>query len=189
MILNRIRVETKAAHQALEVVVIPRIKSADREGYIKLLQHFYGYFKPVEDLLDVYMNDKLVPEYSERRKAGALLADLEVMGGIDKEPRRSTNLPAITNEYQAIGAMYVLEGSTLGGKIISKMLMQRLGKEDNNGIAFFSGYGEHTDAMWASFTNTLDNYTADKEKQDEIVNTATQTFSLFEQWMRANAGV
>jgi len=60
-------------------------------------------------------------------------------------------LPEIKNTAQAFGALYVIEGSTLGGQIIKKMVQKQLCMEGNNGLSFFDGYREATSDMWQVF--------------------------------------
>ncbi|MER3464226.1 MAG: hypothetical protein C4329_07220 [Chitinophagaceae bacterium] len=56
----------------------------------------------------------------QRRKADAILLDLNDTVDLSL----CTSLPQINSTAKTIGAMYVLEGSTLGGRGISKMLQR-----------------------------------------------------------------
>ena len=184
MILERLRAETKEGHQTLEKAIIPRIKNArNTEDYIRLLEIFYGYFKPVEEMIAQHINNNNLPDHAQRRKSGAILEDIRKSGGDIAHMRVSDDIPQINNDYQAMGAMYVLEGSTLGGQVISNMLKQNLQLKDTSTISFFSGYGKDTGTMWAAFTEKLDNYTSDPQKQDEIAAAANETFSKFKSWV------
>jgi heme oxygenase len=187
MILDQLRKETKYAHAALEKQIIPKIKNATPASYSGLLACFYGYYKPVEDKIDLFISNDIVPHYSERRKAATIIHDLGIINGAAVyELPLCNHLPDINDVATALGAMYVLEGSTLGGSIIVKMLMQRLELHDESAVQFFSGYGEKSGAMWASFIRVLDNYTADKPIQQQIAATASATFSLFNDWIVRN---
>ncbi|RYD57840.1 MAG: biliverdin-producing heme oxygenase [Sphingobacteriales bacterium] len=186
MILQRLRSETKEAHQALEKLIIPRIKNIrSNEDYISLLNLFYGYFKPVEGLLYQHLSDKEVPAFSERRKSGSIVNDIQSAGG-ESTDVVCTNLPSISNSNEAMGAMYVMEGSTLGGKIISKMIQQALSLPTDESVSFFKGYGESSDEMWASFTHALDHHTTDPQQQDQIAEAANNTFVKFKNWVEHN---
>jgi heme oxygenase len=46
------------------------------------------------------------------------------------------NLPVINSLGRLVGALYVLEGSTLGGQLISRQLNQHLGLTLNTGARF-----------------------------------------------------
>lgn len=47
---------------------------------------------------------------------------------------------------QSLGALYVMEGSTIGDKIISKMIEQQL-KTEFMAFTFFMGYGDQSANM------------------------------------------
>ena len=81
----------------------------------------------------------------------------------------------------------MIEGSTLGGKIIAGMMRQHFTFNGNEGLSFFSGYGDDTDAMWASFKNELNAVAATAEDQTEITEAANQTFIKFGNWITKSA--
>ncbi|WP_435524354.1 hypothetical protein [Chryseobacterium indoltheticum] len=53
----------------------------------------------------------------------------------------------LANEHGALRAMYVVEGSTLGGNVIAKQLSKTEGF-DNVTFNFFGCYQENTGPMW-----------------------------------------
>lgn len=187
MFIEKLRSETKHIHQALEKVMIPGIKQADTpEAYAKILNVFYGYFKAIENLLDAQLDEKVVPAYTQRRKADIILQDLKAMSLNGQLPPLATDLPQISNLHQALGAMYVLEGSTLGGQVITKMLKQNLNVNDTAYLKFFSGYGDETQKMWASFMGVLDQHAQDESRQGEMIEAAINTFAKFKLWIEKN---
>ena len=180
--MEQLKNETKEAHQSLEKLLIPYIKQTNTtEAYSRLLEMFYGYMKPVEDLIDQHVAKDKIPAYSNRRKVESLLNDLKHSGNNDI-PQLADELPEINSHNQAIGAMYVFEGSTLGGKIINKILMGNLGKESQEGFSFYNGYGEQTHAMWGSFTGALNEAELNEADRHEIVASANDTFTKFKNW-------
>lgn len=153
-------------------------------AYASLLRLFYGFYKPVEDLVDLFVDKAYLPDHEGRRKSASILNDLAALG--EPAPGNLCNdLPIISNSYTAFGAMYVLEGSTLGGRIICGMLRKNL-KTDLEAFSFFEGYGENTGIMWAAFKSKLDNYTAEAARKAEIIDAATVTFVNFKKWMNHN---
>ena len=185
--IEKLRTETKSIHQALEKALIPNIKQATTpEAYAQILKIFYGYFKGMEGILDTQLSDSNVPAYSKRRKSNAILGDLKSMN-VNGSLAVATDLPKISSVPEALGAMYVLEGSTLGGRVITKMLMQNLNFQDTKHLAFFSGYGDETEMMWGSFLQTLNEQASDEQTQDQIIQAATDTFSKFKSWIEKNS--
>lgn len=182
MILSdRLRESTAQVHQQLERSLIPTIKQIDTATYVRLLQMFYSFHAAVEPQLDKYLNDTLIPGYSNRRKAASLLEDLNYLGA-SASSKECEYFPIITNVPQAFGVMYVLEGSTLGGKIISQIISRQLGFQDTKGLSYYSGYGDDTDAMWLSFKDALNNSAFTAEETDEVVNAAADTFTSLKKW-------
>lgn len=184
-IMERLRNETKTAHQQLEKATIPYIKkSTSEEQYAFLLKMFYGYFKPLEEQIQALVSNDLLSDIDERRQSAAILADLKTIGAATNDLTISDFVPNLGNVPQAIGALYVLEGSTLGGRFISQMLMKQLNRTAADGISFFSGYGEQTDAKWAAFTKMVNEYaTRFPENNDQIVAAADETFANFGRWV------
>lgn len=186
MLSERLKEETHSAHISVEKLVIPRIKNLNsNQSYLKLLKLFYGYFKPVEERIDAFISDDVVPDISERRKSKVLLRDLQLFNGNESETVVCKDVPEISDVAEALGAMYVLEGSTLGGVHLSKMISEKMNIQSEKGLEFFSGYGSETLVKWNLFKEHLNKCT-DEEIQDKIVGSANETFDKFKRWIEAN---
>ena len=185
-IMERLKNETKSAHQQLEKATIPYIKNAqDEASYAYLLRMFYGYFQPVEVKIQRLIDSSLIQDIAERRQSAALVSDLRVIGSETEGLATTSSTPVLETIPQALGAMYVLEGSTLGGRFISQMLAKQLNRSAENGIGFFSGYGEKTQNKWNYFTDMVNQYVANHPlNANEIVAAANETFSKFGEWVQ-----
>ncbi len=183
MLAEKLKQNTLTNHQQLEKLLVGRMKAIrSKEDYINLLQLFYSYFGGLEQQIDQFMNADELPDYRQRRKSSALVNDITALGGVPAQKATGENLPAIQSIIQAYGAMYVIEGSTLGGKIISKMMAQQLGITDGKGLSFFSGYGADTETMWDTFKHMLNNQAYTPADETLLINTANQTFLKFKDW-------
>lgn len=183
MLIEKIRAATSVEHKKLEAALFPFINTiADKMDYILLLQAFYGYIAPVQQLIVKHIDDQLAPDMDQRRNASLLLDDLASLG-VHTQPETATQLPVIDSNASAFGALYVLEGSTLGGKIISKMIAEKLGSDE--ALRFFKGYGAEMGKMWKIFTQQLE---ADKNQEhaETVIKAATDTFALFGTWLEKN---
>ncbi|MDD5158952.1 MAG: biliverdin-producing heme oxygenase [Sulfuricurvum sp.] len=60
----------------------------------------------------------------------------------------------------AIGMMYVLEGSTMGGQILSRKLSHMIGADGVPCTRYFQAYGENTMRLWGEFCQFLDCFEA-----------------------------
>ncbi|MEL1254148.1 biliverdin-producing heme oxygenase [Flavobacterium sp. DGU38] len=175
MLSTQIKEATKMGHQETEKKVILRIKNISNEAdYIELLKCFYAYFNLVEKAIAPYIHTVL-PDYSQRRNSSNIKIDIEELGGtIDKLP--FAKVVEVKDAIQAMGALYVLEGSIMGGPYIVQML-QKKGIE--RGFSFFSGYGTESGLKWASFTAALNILPQTESDIAKVVDTARETFTRF----------
>lgn len=177
MLSTEIREATKEAHLSLEKQVVQRLKNIRSDAdYAALLKYFYAYFSHVERAIAPFITEALLPDYAKRRNASFLKNDIEALSGsVDSLP--TTTIPEIKNALQAFGALYVMEGSIMGGSIIVKML-EKSGV--TKGISFFSGYGEATPQMWAAFTSVLNQHGVTEPEKATVIQAANETFSHFQ---------
>lgn len=140
----------------------------------------YGVVRPIErELAAVIGLDDPALAFEKRRKSPLLTADLLSIAPtapIDLYAE-SKDVPALTSLPRALGCMYVLEGSTLGGRFILKSLNGRFA----NASRFLEAHGEDTPKMWHEFLSVLEHRGAGCA--EEIVLGATDTFSAFERWL------
>lgn len=176
MLSDHIKEATKNAHQQLEVVVVKKLKAIRSDAdYAGLLKHFYAYFSQVEQAVASFITDDVLPDLAQRRNSSYLKKDIEELGSNTNELPAAT-APRITDPVSALGALYVLEGSIMGGRII----VQMLGKAGiTEGISFFSGYGPATGEMWQRFTDVLNKYGATEDDQALAIAAANTTFKQF----------
>ncbi|MEO6136096.1 MAG: biliverdin-producing heme oxygenase [Ginsengibacter sp.] len=178
MLSEELKLKTKQHHQQLEVKIIGAIKSIQHKNdYVQLLQLFAGFFGALEVSIDQIMDLKFLPDYALRRKATALHSDLILLSASLPIKLESQNLPTIENSLQALGALYVMEGSTLGGQVIAKMILNKLPEE--KAFSFFKSYGEKTNEMWNFFKATIDAIDLTKDEMDIVIESANETFHKF----------
>lgn len=183
MITDALKEATKTSHADLEKMMIGRIRSTrTRSDYVRLLELFYGFFKPVEEKIEAHIDRGYITDYDTRRKSDAILSDI---GGSQEiaDIRLCQDLPLIDGTPASLGAMYVLEGSTLGGKFISKMLSDNMGDQSPSTFSFFNSYGEFIQPKWAAFKEKLNNYAAGQSQEEQIIKAANDTFVKFKHWI------
>ncbi|MCJ8210851.1 biliverdin-producing heme oxygenase [Mucilaginibacter sp. RS28] len=182
MLADVIKEQTTAHHQGLEKKIISRLKSlSSAEDYINLLQLFYSYFGGLEDQINHQIDQSVLPDYEERRKTSSLSNDIQALGGNPASKAVNGALPEITTIPQAVGALYVIEGSTLGGSIISKMVSDRLGLQD--GLSFFNSYGSKATEMWERFKTYINTQAWQPAEEQAIIASAQNTFLKFNNWI------
>ncbi len=183
MLIEQIRVATAAEHKALEEKLFPFLNNINsKEQYAQLLNAFYGYIFPVQEKIIEHIDQNIVPDIIERRNASFIANDLNSLQ-IPLTNSLSNNLPAINDHASAMGALYVLEGSTLGGKIIAKTIAEKLSSTE--ALSFFKGYGTETGVMWKKFTQYLE-HPENHKNAKTVINTAADSFRRFGIWFETS---
>jgi len=183
---KQLKLETKAVHVDAERLIIKKLRMINSiDEYIKFLKLYFGFFNPLEILVKKYISVKVLNDVSKRGNTTRIINDIEILAG-DKIMLLAPSLPYVTNTLQAFGVMYVMEGSTLGGLIISKMLREKGIEIINNGLTFFEGYGEDTLEMWHRFTECLDDNFKKDDQINQIVLSAKGTFIEMKEWILKN---
>lgn len=147
--------------------------------YQLLIRKFYGYIAPCENLIQGMSSRNLL---MQREKSLSLLSDLAALGIERHSVEYCCDLPQLKSYEQVLGYMYVMEGSTLGGQIIAKILRETLNLTPENGARYFYGYGKNTRNKWVEFCQLL-NDSIHHEHTNEIIIAASQTYSTLHNWM------
>lgn len=188
MLLEKIKKQTSENHAAMENsnLMKPLInRDLNLESYKNILIKFYGFFQPLENSINRFTDIlNYLPDLETRRKSSAIKEDLLKLG-YNNEIDLCTDLPEITTSSQALGCLYVLEGSTLGGRMISRIITEILLLDRDSGISFFSGYGEETGKKWKLFCEALTDYSTAANDDNTIINSANETFIKFKNWVES----
>jgi heme oxygenase len=182
--LAQLKSDTLANHQQLEKNLVGKLKGMQTaDDYIRILQLFYGYFAALEDQINKYIGIEKLTDYADRRKTLSIKNDLIALKGEVPEKALAVDLPEINDALQAFGALYVIEGSTLGGQVISKMIAKQLPHETQEGLSFFTSYGDDTMLMWNQFKTVLESQATSTASSSIIIQAANETFFKFKLWM------
>ena len=158
------------------------------ESYRALLARLWGLYAPLESALARIDWQGVEVDFPERLKLGWLEADLVFLGldlaVIAQLPRAST-LPRLTDRLGAMGMLYVMEGASLGGQIISRRLTADLGVTADRGGRFFSSYGRQVGQRWRDYLLALERFADDPAASARIEDSALATFESFLSWFAA----
>lgn len=185
--LGELRAKTTPSHKALEAnpySVALMAHETTLENYATYLKKLYGFVKGYEEkvfpVLAQYIND-----VDTRRKTALLESDLQALGFSSEQIAALPvyNYPNPQSVAQAFGAMYVLEGSTLGGNIIYKRLNHLIQVDKDTNGKYFTAYGETSGLKWKTFVEAFANYVVDNNAQQETIDSASATFSAMDKWL------
>jgi len=180
--LQRLRSKTANSHQLIEqnsasqLLISKEVTIVQYAHYLKSLYGFvYGFEKMVFPILKHHLL-----QINDRKKSHFIQADLTMLNQTAAQPYVSDEL--FSTHYPtaaaAFGGMYVLEGSTLGGQIISKHLSKVLGAAVDGKTTYLSAYANQTGTMWKSFLQLLCEAGTSNNNEDEIIDSAVNTFAL-----------
>ncbi|KPW31670.1 Bacteriophytochrome heme oxygenase BphO [Pseudomonas coronafaciens pv. atropurpurea] len=185
-LLDALRAETKQLHVRLEKRMPFFSPVLNHALYLRLLQAYYGFYAPLE----VALHDSgLVPcalSPDERIKTTVLVKDLRALEMSEHQIGQLPHcmqLPVIDSPGACLGVMYVLEGATLGGQVLRREILKRIGLDEQSGAAFLDVYGVQTGPRWKAFLNYLDNVPRDVVFTEAAAVAAHSTFSCFEHWL------
>ena len=194
MNLERLRAETRAEHESTESVMPLMQADFDREQYVSLLQKLYPVVRSWEQFAQENAPANLADTVQGRQRAGMIAEDLATLGAAVEDTTKifpAGNIPGLhatepTYRASFLGAMYVMEGSTLGGQYIARHLEERLGLTQGEGDAYFRGYGDRTGEMWRAFKAVLSE--VPEEQADDVIAAAKAMFGVFRDGMTLSAG-
>ena len=174
-VINRLRCATGDIHKGLDerLNAIDRLSSRETRG--AMVNGYLNFHSRADAAFAPWLAGERTLDYGARRRTPALeqaLATLRIA------PVRSPGPPlAIANLAQAYGAFYVVEGSTLGGRMIRKAVAA-LGR-DLVGLDFLDPYGDDSADRWRTFMALLEDRAKNREAQAVIG--ATAAFALAEE--------
>ena len=94
-------------------------------------------------------------------------------------------LPAPRSAAQALGCLYVIEGSTLGGRELARRLDHLLPPGSDAGRRFLLGHGPRHGTMWREFCAALEQCGDTPEGRAEMTGAALAAFAVFGDWFAA----
>lgn len=83
----------------------------------------------------------------------------------------------LKNRAEALGALYVIEGSMLGGMVIAKQL-KKYPELEQAGFNYFGHYGQDIGPIWKSFVAYLNENIISEEDQNDTLNGAIKAYQF-----------
>jgi heme oxygenase len=185
---EKLRAHTQKAHADLDQLACFRVLLSreltvnDYASCIKALgEWFYQYETHIQKTFSQLKQlNHVVP------KTNLIDKDLNKL---DASPCRKTSLqplaPDLHNFHFCLGIVYVIEGSTLGGKVIAPSIKKNLGLK--NVTQYYDCYGQQ---KLMNFSNTLafiDSFVSHDTQLDSTFRGAQFAFADLKQWMQCRA--
>jgi heme oxygenase len=164
---SALRAETRAHHERVDRI-FSSLRLDDRADYAKFLCAQAAAHIPVEDALIRGGIAAIVPDWPKRQRSPAMRSDLAELG---IAMPGSTEPFDLDGEAALLGALYVLEGSRLGGAMLARSVGAGL-------PARFLGGGDS--GAWRRLLALLDERLDTALKLALGVKAAAAVFTLFE---------
>ena len=165
---SHLRSATAEAHERVDRL-FGAYDLADREGYRRFLLAQAAAFLPVEASLDAAGAGRLLADWSARQRGDRLKADLADLGAEVPPPVLS---PSLCSPADIAGAIYVLEGSRLGGALLKEALPETVPRR------FLEAPQEP--GSWRKLLERLDDFLYEPAALDAAVLVAKGVFQSFE---------
>ncbi|NJL05321.1 MAG: biliverdin-producing heme oxygenase [Chloroflexaceae bacterium] len=195
--MTALKIATQTHHSLLEANPHMHKLMSDRlthTDYVSLLSRMYGFYVPLETCLSQFEPSwqQCGIEFNHRRKVPLLEQDL-LAGGLTLDALHQlphcTSIPRMQSFPQAVGVLYVLEGATLGGQMISRQIALQLGLHLEREVAFFSSYRSKTGAMWKQLSVQINSYAETAFSHTDMATmllSAQATFQTLDDWLGSN---
>jgi len=194
-ILPRLRAETRGEHDAVEQVLDLMSDTLTHRIYLQRLEQFYGFYAPLEKALQSHgksladrackspVSEAISSALAARlNKTAHLQQDLYHLGIATHGLPLCRDLPPLNSQPDVLGCLYVMEGATLGGLMITRHVRAALGITPATGGSFFQGYGDDTGRMWQGMRQLLVAGSSDTATENNIVSSAISTFACLRGW-------
>ena len=177
-----LRARTRPEHQSLEAVpalarlLTDRVTLNDYATVLRVLHTCHRALAP--QILACLPASSPVRALLDGQRVAGMEDDLAWLG-VPTLPDKPV-LPVLATYSHAMGALYVLEGSNLGGRVIARHLSDRLHVHRGAGASFFDGLTAETARdRWQILGTVLD--AAEPEISDEaLLDGARDTFRCLE---------
>jgi heme oxygenase (biliverdin-IX-beta and delta-forming) len=177
--INNLRSSTAPMHSRLEstelsaVLMSEQVTTGNYRNYLTVFKEVIAFCE--NDIFPLITD--VIKDTHNRVKLPLIQRDLESLPSSDeiKSFPFKPGHAEISTAY-ALGYMYVIEGSTLGGRVILKHLQPKIGVDKDKGAAFFAGYDENTGPMWKQFLMDFTSYVIANNCQEETIKGAQDAF-------------
>ncbi|WP_233495838.1 biliverdin-producing heme oxygenase [Geodermatophilus sp. TF02-6] len=189
-VLAVLRSATAAEHETVEQTLGLMDPHLHRDRLVDVLTRLHAFWTAAEAGLDAWAArepaDAARLAWDRRRRADLFAADLRALGADTADTAdpggARPDLAAVEDTDQALGRLYVLEGSTLGGTFISRHLATLPTPGPDVRLTAFSPYGRDTGAMWHTFRQATRAHVSAGGDAGRVVGAARDTFTALAAW-------
>ena len=190
-LLEQLRAGTREAHDRIEaipglgILLAPGLSAG---AYIAALKALYAFQSGMHKRLPKLLDGVAGLNWPDADVLRALEDDLVWFGAA--LPRPAAPPRSINDSCTALGALYLLEGSQLGGRVIGKSVVKSLSVSPGRGGSFFCGRtADNARQRWQEFCTVLAQEGArlDASGCARVVSGASASFAFLEAMLGGSA--
>lgn len=182
---KRLKAATRKAHEALDGFIMSAKPFESRANFGKFVQTQYLFHRDLDALFSNAVLGDLLPDLDGRRRLGYIeqdLADLTISTPEGETVRFKEN-DAAFDLAEALGWLYVVEGSNLGAAFLLKDAA-KLGLDENFGARHLAGAPEGRGLHWRTFVAALDSIDLTAEEEGRAIAGAEAAFNAVHAYAR-----
>ncbi len=181
-LLNQLKADTRNLHDEVEQamqsnrIMQPVYPLEEYVALLKKLRLAHAVLEPaILSFNEIEEHPELQAHY-RLTKLDAINKDLQLLSVKPSLPQ--SEVLSLNNIAEAWGAMYVLEGSTLGGAMILKHL-KATQKWNVEAFSYYGYYGPETGHMWQNFKNILEENMDPTRDYESLLKGASKAYHTF----------
>jgi len=198
-VMTRLREETKELHDVTEAVSFSKALMSETlplSVYVAQLEAYLPVYRTLEKQCKGHSHPMVQAVWqADMVKTPWLLEDLgyfsleagipsaalqrAIAGFMHHIEREGQEQPLLL-----LGTMYVLEGATLGAKVLLPHIQKAFDLQDK-GTRFYHAYGDQTEQHWRNFKARMNRAVTTPNEQDEVVEGGKQTFKKIQAILNA----
>lgn len=173
-VLQALRTATAEIHTKIETETDVERRLRDIAERPAMMARFHALHSAVEAAVAPWRSAFAEDGYDPESRSLLIRKGLETLGGTPEEREAAVALPTYG---EAIGWVYVAEGSMLGGRIMRKAMV----RDDIplTGLEFLDPWGDETGTRWRAFMHAMESACASgRATQTDIVKGGEDAFDL-----------
>lgn len=181
----RLKAQTREVHERLDHAIMALDPFGNRDHYARFLRVQWAFHA---EMAPVYADQRLsqmLPDLAERCRFALIEADLADLGIATPAVSPSRTEPA--RGAEALGWLYVAEGSNLGAAFLFKAAQKSLGLGESFGARHLAGHPEGRALHWRRFTAALDAADLAPEDEEAVIDGARKAFAFVRAQVEAEA--
>lgn len=177
--MSQLKRTTAEVHDNLDNKIMAQSPFASKENYGDFLRFQYLLLNHVVPIYDSQQLKAFCADLASRNRCDAIALDLQDLGMQAEGLAEQIQLDDLTLA-QAVGWLYVIEGSKLGAAMLAKEVTQ-LGLDADFGARFLAGPGNGRGSQWREFMQAVEALQLNADEELELYQGAKDAFAVAHQ--------